>query len=376
MKNRLFFLLIVTYMLFLTGCWDVVELEDRAFVLGIALDKAEKEEDIVVTYQIALPSQMFGENPGGGEKVKNISTVAPNIIRANRQILTRIDKVLNIEHLQVILIGEELARDGFYKHIDLFFRDTNVRRKTNVLITEGKAADYFEITPLTALSASQYISDIMRLNESRVHQVSSAVDILKLAISIREGRDYFITKVSKAEKDVVVSGAAVFKSNKMIGWLDADEAGKAKWLINDLTAATIILQDVNGIQGQVVFEVQNSRTRIKPVVRGEQVEFDVNIRTEGIVVERENVNFNVSEKADFIHELEESIEAKIRRDCMEIFEAAQKKYETDFLNLGHLVQLYNVRWWEKNEKQWERIFKDAKLNLNVDAYIRGVGLTE
>jgi len=363
-------------MLFLTGCWDVVELEDRAFVLGIALDKAEKEEDIVVTYQIALLSQMFGENPGGGEKVKNISTVAPNIIRANRQILTRIDKVLNIEHLQVILIGEELARDGFYKHIDLFFRDINVRRKTNVLITEGKAADYFEITPLTALSASQYISDIMRLNESRVHQVSSAVDILKLAISIREGRDYFITKVSKAEKDVVVSGAAVFKSNKMIGWLDADEAGKAKWLINDLTAATIILQDVNGIQGQVVFEVQNSRTRIKPVVRGEQVEFDVNIRTEGIVVERENVNFNVSEKADFIHELEESIEAKIRRDCMEIFEAAQKKYETDFLNLGHLVQLYNVRWWEKNEKQWERIFKDAKLNLNVDAYIRGVGLTE
>ena len=376
MKNRLFFLLIVTYMLFLTGCWDVVELEDRAFVLGIALDKAEKEEDIVVTYQIALLSQMFGENPGGGEKVKNISTVAPNIIRANRQILTRIDKVLNIEHLQVILIGEELARDGFYKHIDLFFRDINVRRKTNVLITEGKAADYFEITPLTALSASQYISDIMRLNESRVHQVSSAVDILKLAISIREGRDYFITKVSKAEKDVVVSGAAVFKSNKMIGWLDADEAGKAKWLINDLTAATIILQDVNGIQGQVVFEVQNSRTRIKPVVRGEQVEFDVNIRTEGIVVERENVNFNVSEKADFIHELEESIEAKIRRDCMEIFEAAQKKYETDFLNLGHLVQLYNIRWWEKNEKQWERIFKDAKLNLNVDAYIRGVGLTE
>ena len=376
MKNRLFFLLIVTYMLFLTGCWDVVELEDRAFVLGIALDKAEKEEDIVVTYQIALLSQMFGENPGGGEKVKNISTVAPNIIRANRQILTRIDKVLNIEHLQVILIGEELARDGFYKHIDLFFRDINVRRKTNVLITEGKAADYFEITPLTALSASQYISDIMRLNESRVHQVSSAVDILKLAISIREGRDYFITKVSKAEKDVVVSGAAVFKSNKMIGWLDADEAGKAKWMINDLTAATIILQDVNGIQGQVVFEVQNSRTRIKPVVRGEQVEFDVNIRTEGIVVERENVNFNVSEKADFIHELEESIEAKIRRDCMEIFEAAQKKYETDFLNLGHLVQLYNIRWWEKNEKQWERIFKDAKLNLNVDAYIRGVGLTE
>lgn len=53
MKKRFLFLFFVASLFFLSGCWDKMELEDRAYVVALGLDKNEKENFIDVTFQIA-----------------------------------------------------------------------------------------------------------------------------------------------------------------------------------------------------------------------------------------------------------------------------------------------------------------------------------
>jgi len=369
-------IIIIANNIFLSGCWDMVELEDRGFALGVALDKGEKEGEITVTYQIALPSKMYGEKGGEGKKVMNISTMAPNISRANKQILARMDKVLNLEHIQVLIFGEELAREGISDYIDFFVRDINMRRKTHIIVSKGKAREAFDITPPTSLSTSQYISDIIRLNEERMQRISTDVDLLKLSINIRERSDYLLTELTMGEDDITLSGAAVFKDNKLIGFLDADEVRKMKWFTSEITSATIIVKDVADMKDEVVFEAMNVDSRVVPVIQKDNVKFKLNIRIEGIVAEEKQLNYSNTHTQKFLSSLEKKVEEQIKKDCMEMLNKAQHKFETDFFNLGHLVKQYDARWWLENSNQWDDIFKTATLDFEIEVYARGIGLIE
>ena len=68
-------------MFLLSGCWDRKELEDKAYVIGLGLDKSEHEGKIKVTMLIANPE--VGSVQGGGgsiEKPKEIIHLMPTIL--------------------------------------------------------------------------------------------------------------------------------------------------------------------------------------------------------------------------------------------------------------------------------------------------------
>ena len=57
-------------MLILSGCWDEVEIEQRGFIFGVALDLAEEqsssEENIELTSQFIIPQNLTSSTGSGG----------------------------------------------------------------------------------------------------------------------------------------------------------------------------------------------------------------------------------------------------------------------------------------------------------------------
>jgi spore germination protein KC len=121
----------------LTGCWDRLEIEERAVVLGISVDvagpSADKEEDeisylagsysaphnemIRVAVQIALPGKIpLGPGESGGGKggarqtVWVIDVVGNTIDDALMNLQQQISGRLFFGHLRVIVVSEELAK--------------------------------------------------------------------------------------------------------------------------------------------------------------------------------------------------------------------------------------------------------------------------
>ncbi len=374
--KRIYISVLVSILIVSTGCWDRIEIENRAFVLGIGLDKNNESDKIALTYQIALPSAMYGEGGADGKKVLNITSTSPTVTRAEKQILTRLDRVPNKAHTQVLIIGEDLARKGITKYMDYFLRDSEMRRRTKVLIADGKAQDLFKIVPPTANSTSDYIGNIMLFNEKDVHRISSEVDLLKMTENLRRGMDFIVAKATKGKDDIAVTGAAIFKKDKLVGYLGPEEVRKTKWLIDDISRGTIVLKDVNGMKGYIIFEISTGTTKVKPIIKGDDVDFDISIRVEGDVVESEDLEFLNTMEQNFISEFEKAIENEIIKECNDIVRKARDEFDAEFFNFGRLVKNYNLKWFEEHEAEWREIFKRSKLNIKADVNIRRVGLIQ
>ena len=151
-------------MLLLAGCWDHIDIEQRGYVLGVAIDayppmpgkdeKAaseetppEEEEKIEMmethtgkpSYAMTIQMPILRKNPqpaeGGGSSSEGggltweITQVGNSFMAMNRELLARTSLSLYYEHLQVIIISDQVARKGISDVLDFFTRDPEMRRR-------------------------------------------------------------------------------------------------------------------------------------------------------------------------------------------------------------------------------------------------------
>jgi spore germination protein KC len=152
---------------FLAGCWDRLEIEERAVVLGISVDTAEtdaekeeqeishirgkfpepKKEMIRVAAQIGLPGRIplgpgegGGQTDGGGQNtVWVIDVVGHSIDDALMNLQQQISGRLFFGHLRVIVVSEAVAKKGLENLSDYFRRNSEVRRMAWLVINESSS---------------------------------------------------------------------------------------------------------------------------------------------------------------------------------------------------------------------------------------------
>src|SRR5690625_2951278 len=128
----------------LTGCWDRRELDELAIVLSMAIDAGEKDGDLLISYKIVNPA---GGNQGDGGSDESsgagqmqsffiLSGQGSSIVDANREIQLRLSRQLFFSQVQVILFGEELARQGVGPLLDHLERDGQLRRTMWIGVVE------------------------------------------------------------------------------------------------------------------------------------------------------------------------------------------------------------------------------------------------
>ena len=85
-KKRISYILILALLL-LTGCWDMIEIEERGFIIGASIDLKEKISEnryvVEITDQLAI-SSAFGPSQGGAgsdsEAYINLTASGENIM--------------------------------------------------------------------------------------------------------------------------------------------------------------------------------------------------------------------------------------------------------------------------------------------------------
>lgn len=103
--------IVVLIAVLLSGCWDKLEMEDKALVLALGIDM--DKESYSFTYAIGnelKPAE--GEDaptPSEGKSVMKIP--AKSLKNASIMFMKKTPRKPNFEHLKVIIIGEELYKD-------------------------------------------------------------------------------------------------------------------------------------------------------------------------------------------------------------------------------------------------------------------------
>lgn len=378
-KHNLFVVIVITVML-LVGCWDRVEIERNAFILGIGIDQC-MEDKIMVTYQIALPAAMLGgagQGEGGGGKepsTLNISIESESMKKAEQTLLATLNQVPSYSHLQLVVFGQELCRKGIGKHIDFLIREPEMRQRTKVAVSTCKASEIFKIQPKTVKSTSQYISDLLDENERRSMVIIMYIDLAMLQKSFIRGFDFCFTKITPKKDTLNLEGAGAFRHGRLIGWLTDSEVMALKWLQGESSRGVISIENNEWGSGNVYFKIVNNETVIKPYLEDNKFLLKMDMHIEGDIAEIENEGFDVYE-ITFMNQVEKAIEKKIIESCKRVFYKLRDVYQIDCFEFGRRVEDYYPEFWERNKGHWRNYFINSDFDIKVHARVRRLGVTK
>lgn len=394
MKHRPFImLLMILSIVLLSGCWDRAELQDLDIVSAIGIDEGsdDVENRYQVTVQIVNEGQISGATQtgqAGMSPVTTYSATGSTISEAIRKIAPMAPQDLFFPHVQLMVIGEKMARnEGIQDLFDLIERDSQFRTLFPILIVRDHTAKtLLQITtPLESIPSTKIVGGLESSKKvwgeyasTRADQViqqlnGEQANITGVVINGNPEEGNNLTNIQRItpEADVEIKGLAIFKKGKLKEWLEEDTARGATWINNELTE-TIVNLDCEKDKKGLAVDIMRSNAKIKSKIKNKKPVIHLTIRTEGHISE---VHCPVDlSKHKTIEKLEKQLEKEIKEEVMLAIEAA-KEQKADIFRFGETINRKDPKLWKKIEGKWsDEIFPETEVNVNIKAFIRRSGL--
>ena len=379
----LFFLILACFILVIAGCWSRHELNTLAIVSGVGIDQSEADQEQVrVTVQIIKPGGLSTPSGrggggvgggGGGNAYLNFSNTAETTFDAIREFTHVVNRKLYFSHSKVLVISQEIAEKGVRRHLDLFFRDQEPRLTSWVVVVKGKAEEVFttkaEIEQIPAMNIAQMIDaqgatseiGVANINDFMCRLMCKCTAPIATLLEVKE---------SGTEKIAELTGTAVFKRDKMVGFFDKAESRGLLWVLGEVKSGIIIVPDPKG-EGKVSLEIIQAKGKIVPEGKNGSPEITIKISAEG------NLGAQMSEQDLTETAAWKSLEKGMARAIENEVNASVKKAQklkADVFEFGDMMHKKQPFLWKELEPQWEEIFPELKVNVMVEAKLRGSGL--
>lgn len=374
--KKVYLLILISGALLLTGCWDKMEIEDRAFVLSIGIDKASSEEtESNNKYKMTLvnPDTAKAEE---GKVVEFVvfDTETTSYTTGTIQLLQRFSKDHSYEHTKIIFFGEELLKDEIsVKNIlDAFTRGHQFHTSMLVYMVPGKAADVFKVKPKMKSLLAYYITGIAEHEEdaSRIGKISF-LDFLKLIVS-NEG-DAVLPIIIPNEDELMIKGMGIIKDFKLIGKLDEDETVAYKWCNNKAKGGVIeIIKSDNNLPFVYYYFKRNiTLEKIEDGVMHLNYKMKTEVRIEEYILGEKLLD------DDKLKEMEKELEEKIESQSMALIKKLQEEYKVDLLGVREYLSKYHPKIYDTVSENYENFFQNhLKVKVKADVKVRRIGKSQ
>ncbi|EGK12495.1 spore germination protein [Desmospora sp. 8437] len=384
----------------LTGCWDRIEVEDRAVVLAMAIDRVQEEEQfkeeevtherghdprgekIRVTMQIAVPGRLplgpSGDGGGGGGEAKPVwvlSTVAHSLEDAFSNMQQQVADRLFFGHLRVIVISEAVARRGLQDINEALRRETEVRRTAWMIVSKKKAAHLMEIAPQLERVPALYLYDMVNHSVINGKLPRSNLGLFWRAVST-PGQEGFLPLVeSRSRENVFIAGLAYFRGNRMVGKTNPLQISQVMEVTGVSAAGYSVFFQLPRNRGWVVYQATSRESEIRTFIRNGKPRVRVKVRVEGNLEEKtRDSRVDVTDR-ETVRKLERIIARDLRVKIRELIRETQRK-GSDIFAFGEYVRSEHPGFWRRNIQPgtgWERWYRELPVDIQVRAKLRRIG---
>ncbi|MDD3840269.1 MAG: Ger(x)C family spore germination protein [Clostridia bacterium] len=379
--KRVAILAIIMLMLINTACWDKIEIDDRGFIISMAIDIPEEERETGDVGRLRRYSITFGmpiveklvEKGGGGEKSFTLVTAEGNtIFDARNNLATRIDRRLFFDHAKIVIFGSEVFKDKskFKELVDDLQRDYEINRKMFVGVVDGKAKDALMVDNQLNKLVMVYLSGIMENSQFNANVRSLYLD--ELIESLREGGRVLIPKIKPNKTEVKIAGAAIIDDFELKGWLGQEQNKYSLILEKGAKGGDVDFRYRDII---IPYQIYSARKAIKyNGIKEGKLDFTIRIRSEGRL--REYVFGQHLMDKNKIDQLTSLVNKEIEKNCNHVIDMYQNKYKIDMLGIDDYMHKYYPKVWKVVEKNWDDYFCNANINVRSDSSIRRVGVVK
>lgn len=379
---KIYIFILIIGIVLLSGCWDKVEIDKRAFITAIGIDsyEIEKEEDnqnkfkdrYNITYE--YPNLDYIGKDSSGPPRFTISSTGNNVYQISRQSTTRTDKVFTFSHTKAIIFGKDfLNTELFQKVMDTFERDPVISKKAYVLIASDSAQEILEAELESEPIIGTYISGAMERTQvsSRYNKETTGDLVSKLH---ETNGCAIIPRITKHEDELKIAGSGVIKGYKFIGWLGEIET-RGFILLTD----KVKYDEITVVYKDLSIPYVLTGTSIKKhayIDENGTIHFVFDLVTEGYTKEYilDSTEHLLEKKV--LENIEKKLEIEIEKQALKTINKLQQVFNVDVIGVQEYLSKYEPDIWETVKEQWETEFKKVKISVKVDSKLRRTGLAK
>ncbi|OUM99873.1 MAG: hypothetical protein BAA04_07245 [Firmicutes bacterium ZCTH02-B6] len=405
--------LLIGLALLAAGCVQSAEVNRLALIDLLALDAAE-DGDIMLTAQVIMPTRLgVGPSSIAGEGAPFFLAQARGrtVAEALSNLQKRVPRQVFLEHLQMLVIGDELARRGLFPVVDFLIREQQVRTDLLVAVTPGEAAALLNIaSPLPAVPGEAW-NDLVRQERVAV----SSVRNLFVALG-EEGMEPFLTAIAPSSVqeprgganlgDMELIGAGLLRGDRLAGYLDRAEAIGLQLLLNDRprtivsVPADAVERYLHGQRGDSGTSGSHSHTSganedpedtgLHPIHPRDLISLRLLRATTSLAPVapdpptlrfRARLVLDVVNAASLLDVENVRVTAALERAAAELFQnhvaAALEKMKAlnaDAAGFGASFRRSRPQWWREMRDHWPELLQQVQLLYDIDVVVVRTGL--
>ena len=363
-------IILVFSIFILTGCYDNKELNNIAILTATEINKVDNK--FIINAQVV--------NPQAPDKSSNIE--APFIIytgtgktiqEAYRQIKLSSSRYLYPEHLQIVIINENIAKEDITQILDFYLRDPSIRTEFNVLI--GKDENILSTTtPIDQISSSsilktletnnrfQGVTNLITLNELTIMSLNPNTEIILPSIkidNINEDSDKTEnTDSTKVNSMYKLSGLAIFKNNKLLDYLTDNESISYNIIKNHISSSIITYECEK--DKYLSAEIISSKSKI--TAKNKIINIDINIKA---TINESACNLKLNNNKN-IKLLENNLSTYLKNNISKDINNIRNKYNSDVFGFLDEIYKHDYKTYLKVKDNWyNETYKTIPINVNT-----------
>ncbi len=384
MKKIKLLMLLLPIFLF-TGCFNYRELNEIAIASAIGLDKTG--DGYVVTIQV-MNTKKASETGTSNEQLKFITftTSGVTLQDAIRKSILDSSRRIYPNHVQTLIIGEDLAKNGISDVLDMFFRGVEFRKQTPVLIAKNSTAEEVlnVVTPLESLNSknirdglsvdSKYlgIGDNISFEDLVGTFLDSNKEIILPSVSINGTKSdgEKIENIETADPSVrlIESSLAVFKGDHLIGFLDNKQSIDLNFVLNKIN--NTILTYECGDNKYLSSEIMSNKTSVEFL----ESPLKAHIKINGILSINEITCDMDLEDPVVIDEIEADLEEELKNDVYNTIKYIIEEYNSDVFGFRDFLYKNKTKYYKEIKDDWyDSIFPNMDIDVDVNFNLTGKG---
>ncbi|WP_404323469.1 Ger(x)C family spore germination protein [Cytobacillus firmus] len=378
---------IVLTVILLSGCWDQRELGEITVVTGMAVDKGE-DGKYTLTVEGINATELNNRTASGYAPSIVYSAEGNSLAELTYRVNEGISRHLIYSHMRTLIIGEELAEEGIIDFIDFLERNREIRDDFNILIARGaKGSDVLKVTyqfqKSTSLKLHTQLDTMMkdwggdpgvRMNDVITAWTAPGRQPVMAAVRIKGDPEAGASaeNMMKVTPDalVVLDSLAIFKGDKLEGFLTLEDSRNYLWIQNKINKTSITVK-CNESQ-YMGLRVYDTRTKVKGKLENGKAEIDIKIRAEAYI---DGTHCSDQfDKAKTYEENGEIAQNQINDMVGKTIEKVQQEYGTDIFGFGEVVLRQDYQNFKKVQNNWDEKFADADIQVDTALIIRRTGI--
>ena len=365
----------------ISGC-GYKELNNLSIVTAVAFDK--QEENYELSFLIANSPKAQTSSKEGEAKTTVYSSQGKTIAEASKKIEQIVPKQIYLGHINVVIISEDIAKEGFLNIADWLLRNPQTRKKFYLLqAKDEKAKNILKIVSPLESFPSQSIATLIESN-SETKSVATNITYSNFISQILEkGYDPTLPSITikgdakkgsneknlettEPESYLALGPLAIYKKDKLKGFLTEKES----WTVNVLkNEAKEINYNVKYQNQDISIETNNLKTKIK--IKNEK-NIEITVSGKGNIY---NINNKINlQNYQEIHKIEKKWNQNLKQDLYNTIKKITKTYQTDIFGFGNLIYKNKPKTWQKIEKNWNnKYLQNINIKIKTNFKIEGTG---